>query len=111
MTFLLHVPLITLFVLAGLGPFALRPGEQLLSNPFDLRVVNLKLLDSSGNPKVMVALSAWYLFGFLLLRSCLRGRRFGLSILSSITGEFAMPIPTLTSSRLHLTPALPCISC
>jgi hypothetical protein len=61
-TFFLRVPLITLFVLAGLGPFALRQGEQLLGNLFDLRVVNPKLLDAAGNPTVIVELSAWYLF-------------------------------------------------
>ena len=60
--FLLRVPLIALFVLAGLGPFALRQGEQLLGNLFDLRVVDPKLLDPSGNPTLRIDLSAWYLF-------------------------------------------------
>jgi hypothetical protein len=60
--FLLRVALIALLVLAGLGPFALRPGEQLLGNLFDLRVVDLVHLDPSGNPSVEVGFSAWYLF-------------------------------------------------
>lgn len=60
--FLLRVPLVALFVLAGLGPFALRQGEQLLGNLFDLRVVDLRHLDPSGNPTVIAGLSAWYLF-------------------------------------------------
>ena len=60
--FLLRVPLIVLFVLAGLGPFALSKGEQLLSNLFDLRVVDLKHLDLSGNPTLIASFSAWYLF-------------------------------------------------
>jgi hypothetical protein len=61
-TFLLRVPLITLAILAGLGPLALRQGEELLGNLFDLRVVNPRLLDSQGNPEVIAGLSAWYLF-------------------------------------------------
>lgn len=61
-TFLLRVPLIALFVLAGLGPFALRQGEQLLGNLFDLRVVGSQHLDAFGNPSVLVGRSAWYLF-------------------------------------------------
>src|ERR1700719_69817 len=60
--FLLRVALIALFVLAGLGPFALSKGEQLLGNLFDLRVVDLKHLDLSGNPMLIVPFSAWYLF-------------------------------------------------
>jgi predicted acylesterase/phospholipase RssA len=60
--FLLRVPLITLFVLAGMGPFALRQGEQLLGNLFDLRVVDPRFLDATGNPSVIVKLSALYLF-------------------------------------------------
>jgi predicted acylesterase/phospholipase RssA len=60
--FLLRLPLIALFVLAGLGPFALRRGEKLLGNLFDLRVVDLKHLGPSGNPTVIAGLSAWYLF-------------------------------------------------
>jgi predicted acylesterase/phospholipase RssA len=60
--FLLRVALIALLVLAGLGPFALRQGESLLGNLFDLRVVNLTHPDPSGNPMVEVGLSAWYLF-------------------------------------------------
>ena len=38
--FLLRAPLIVLCVLAGLGPFALRQGEALLGNLFDLRVAD-----------------------------------------------------------------------
>jgi len=60
--FLLRVPLIALFVLAGLGPFALRQGEQLLGNLFDLRVADPKHLDAFGNPAAIVGRSAWYLF-------------------------------------------------
>src|ERR1700722_868004 len=61
-TFLLRVPLITLAILAGLGPLALRQGAELLGNLFVLRVVNPRLLASQGNPEVIAGLSAWYLF-------------------------------------------------
>ena len=60
--FLLRVPLITLFLLAGLGPYALVPGEQLLGNLFDLRVADPTHLDASGTPTVAVGWTAWHLF-------------------------------------------------
>jgi predicted acylesterase/phospholipase RssA len=60
--FFLRVPLITLFLLAGLGPFALVPGEQLLGNLFDLRVADPAHLDASGTPTVAVGWTAWHLF-------------------------------------------------
>jgi predicted acylesterase/phospholipase RssA len=58
--FLLRVPLLTLAALAGLGPFALAPGEKLLGNLFDLRVAGH--LDVSGTPTIAAGWTAWYLF-------------------------------------------------
>ena len=60
--FFLRVPLITLFLLAGLGPFALAPAEQLLGNLFDLRVADPAHLDPLGTPTIAVAWTAWHLF-------------------------------------------------
>jgi hypothetical protein len=57
--FLLRVPLIILLVLAGLGPFALGPGKEMLSNLFDLRVV---ILDPSAPRTINEPRTAWYLF-------------------------------------------------
>ncbi len=57
--FLLRVPLITLLLLAGLGPLALYPGEQMLGNLFDLRVAHL---DPSHAPGVKAGWTAWHLF-------------------------------------------------
>jgi hypothetical protein len=60
--FLLRVPLITLFLLVGLGPFALAPAEKLLGNLFDLRVADPTHLDASGTPTIALTWTAWYLF-------------------------------------------------
>src|ERR1700690_2869928 len=59
--FLLRVPLITLFLLAALGPLSLTSFEKLLGNLFDLRVPNTSRL-VEGFPSIHILWSAWSLF-------------------------------------------------
>jgi hypothetical protein len=57
--FLLRVPLITLALIAIVGPVSLTTSETLLGNLFDVRLVHL---DASGSLSVLAGWSAWYLF-------------------------------------------------
>ena len=57
--FFLRVPLITIFLLAALGPLALFPAEKMLGNLFDLRVA---LLNPLHPPVVDTVRTAWHLF-------------------------------------------------
>src|ERR1039458_4373747 len=59
--FLLRIPLITLLLLAALGPLSLFSFEKLLGNLFDLRVPNTSRI-IGGTPGIHVVWTAWSLF-------------------------------------------------
>ncbi len=57
--FLLRVPLITLVLLASIGPFSLKKANSLLGNLFDQRVL---ALDGDAMPHIRDGWTSWYLF-------------------------------------------------